>query len=116
MRSAAAAAVASARASIRAPPKTSCMNGTRTNAACRSRTAAILVALAAFHQRPYRRRGVLAAIHKRHRPVGGGALHKAERLLGRPVGSVRMALRRDDEGDLATSAGAVLDFLEQQRR
>jgi len=72
-----------------------------------------LVALAAFH---HRRSGVLAAVHERHRTVGGGALHKAERLLGRPVGSVRMALRRDDEGDSATGAGAVLDFLEQLRR
>jgi hypothetical protein len=27
-----------------------------------------------------------------------------------------MALRRDDEGDLATGAGAVLDCLEQPRR
>ena len=60
-----------------------------------------LVALAAFHQLPDGRCGVLAAFHECHRPVAGGALHEAERLIGRPVGSVRMALGRYEERDLA---------------
>jgi len=74
-----------------------------------------LVASAALCQRPDCRCGVIAAVHEGHWLVVGGAAYKAARLCRRPVGSVRMALRRDHERDLTAIAGAVLNLVQQLR-
>ena len=75
-----------------------------------------LVALAALHERPDRRCGVLTAVDEGDRAVAGGAAHEAQRVLGRPVGGVGMALGRHHERDLTAGASAAGDLLEQQRR
>jgi hypothetical protein len=72
-----------------------------------------LVAFAALRQHAAPRGGVLAAVHEGHRPVVGGALHEAARLLGRPVG---MVLRWDHERALPSIAGTELDLIHQLRR
>jgi hypothetical protein len=75
-----------------------------------------LIAPALMHDLADRRRGIPTALDEDHRAAVGGALDERLGILGRPVRSVRMALGRDHQRQVAPGARTPLDLLEQMRR